>query len=160
MNDTGPNVGTPTDRRDRDRGRVWSLAVFAAIVLGGGGLLVANDVETGILQPLSVWLTAVSGATLAALGVAVRYHGQGIGMIDGSFAIAIGSDGGVVVSCHDVTGQSLKFAKCSPQGCDGPGDRLFGDGFDWRGDGHAAVPSGQGLTGPGDDVMYALHLVR
>ena len=45
-------------------------------------------------------------------------------------AIAIGSDGGVVVSYHDVTGQSLKFAKCSPQGCDGPGDRLFGDGFD------------------------------
>ena len=45
-------------------------------------------------------------------------------------AIAIGSDGGAVISYYDTTGQSLKFAKCSAQGCEGPGDRLFQDGFD------------------------------
>lgn len=44
--------------------------------------------------------------------------------------IAIGSDGGAVISYDDTTGQSLKFAKCSAQGREGPGDRLFQDGFD------------------------------
>lgn len=44
--------------------------------------------------------------------------------------IAIGSDGGAVISYHDVDEQSLKVAKCSLQGCDGPGDRVFADGFD------------------------------
>lgn len=44
--------------------------------------------------------------------------------------IVIGSDGGAVIAYHDVTAQSLKVAKCSAQGCAGPGDRLFRDGFD------------------------------
>ncbi len=44
--------------------------------------------------------------------------------------IAIGSDGAAVISYYDVTTQSLKVAKCSAQGCEGPGDRLFQDGFD------------------------------
>lgn len=44
--------------------------------------------------------------------------------------IVIGSDGGAVVSYYDTTGQSLKVAKCGVQSCAGPGDRLFGDGFE------------------------------
>jgi hypothetical protein len=44
--------------------------------------------------------------------------------------IAIGSDGGAVISYYDTTGQSLKVAKCSAQSCAGPGDRLFSDGFE------------------------------
>lgn len=44
--------------------------------------------------------------------------------------IAIGSDGGAVVSYYDTTGQSLKVAKCSVQSCAGPGDRIFSDGFE------------------------------
>lgn len=44
--------------------------------------------------------------------------------------IAIGSDGGAVVSYYDTAGQSLKVAKCSVQSCAGPGDRIFRDGFE------------------------------
>lgn len=44
--------------------------------------------------------------------------------------IAIGSDGGVVVSYYDTTTTSLKLAKCNAQTCEGPGDRIFADGFD------------------------------
>lgn len=41
-------------------------------------------------------------------------------------SIAIGSDGGVVISYHDVTNQSLRFARCESAGC----DVLFADGFE------------------------------
>lgn len=43
--------------------------------------------------------------------------------------IAIGSDGGAVISYYDTTAQSLKIAKCNAHSCAGPGDRIFGDGF-------------------------------
>jgi hypothetical protein len=44
--------------------------------------------------------------------------------------IAIGSDGGAVISYYDTTAQSLKVAKCNVQSCVGPGDRVFSDGFE------------------------------
>ena len=44
--------------------------------------------------------------------------------------IAIGSDGGAVISYYDTSGQSLKVAKCNVQSCAGPGDRIFSDGFE------------------------------
>jgi hypothetical protein len=45
-------------------------------------------------------------------------------------SIAIGSDGGAVISYFDRATTTLKLAKCSAQGCDGPGDDLFRDGFE------------------------------
>lgn len=48
----------------------------------------------------------------------------------GDTDIAIGSDGGAVISYYDTTGQSLKVAKCNAQSCAGPGDRIFSDGFE------------------------------
>lgn len=45
-------------------------------------------------------------------------------------AIAVGSDGGVVVSYYDVTNQSLKFARCDPVGCDALVDAIFTDDFE------------------------------
>ncbi len=44
--------------------------------------------------------------------------------------IVIGSDGGAIVSYYDTTTTSLKVAKCNVQGCEGPGDRIFADGFE------------------------------
>ncbi len=44
--------------------------------------------------------------------------------------ITIGADGGAVIAYYDTETTSLKVAKCNPQTCIGPGDRLFADGFD------------------------------
>ncbi|MBN8482861.1 MAG: hypothetical protein J0L88_14855 [Xanthomonadales bacterium] len=53
------------------------------------------------------------------------------GEITGANAsIAIGADGGAVIAYYDTATTSLKFAKCNAQTCEGPGDRLFADGFD------------------------------
>jgi hypothetical protein len=48
----------------------------------------------------------------------------------GDPAIAIGSDGGAAIAYFDRTAGVIKFAKCDPQTCRGPGDRLFADGFE------------------------------
>ncbi len=45
-------------------------------------------------------------------------------------SIAIGADGGAAIAYFDQSALKLRFAKCNPQGCRGPGDRLFADGFD------------------------------
>lgn len=45
-------------------------------------------------------------------------------------SIALANDGGVMIGYYDTTMTSLKFAKCSPAGCAGPGDAIFTDGFD------------------------------
>jgi hypothetical protein len=45
-------------------------------------------------------------------------------------SIAIGSDGGAVISYYDTTNQSLRVAKCNAQTCDGAGDDIFNDGFE------------------------------
>ena len=45
-------------------------------------------------------------------------------------SIAIGADGGTLIAYFDQSALKLKVAKCNAQGCFGPGDRLFADGFD------------------------------
>lgn len=45
-------------------------------------------------------------------------------------AIAIAADGGVLIAYYDASTGSLKFARCSAQGCEGPWDRIFMDGFE------------------------------
>lgn len=45
-------------------------------------------------------------------------------------AIAIGADGGAVIAYFDQSALKLKVAKCNPQSCEGPGDRVFMDGFE------------------------------
>ncbi len=45
-------------------------------------------------------------------------------------AIAIGADGGAAIAYFDRNALAIKFAKCDVQGCRGPDDRLFADGFD------------------------------
>ena len=45
-------------------------------------------------------------------------------------AIAIAADGGVMIAYFDASALKIMVAKCNPQSCRGPGDRLFDDGFD------------------------------
>ncbi len=59
--------------------------------------------------------------------VEVDLHGSDTGVDP---AIAIGADGGTVIAYFDASASSLMLAKCSARGCDGPGDRIFADGFD------------------------------
>ena len=56
----------------------------------------------------------------------IQVDGRPGEVIGADTSIAIGSDGGVVVSYFDVTNDSLKFARCDPTGC----DVLFADGFE------------------------------
>ncbi len=45
-------------------------------------------------------------------------------------AIAVGLDGSVLIAYFDSSAGSLEFARCNPQSCNGPGDRVFADGFE------------------------------
>lgn len=44
--------------------------------------------------------------------------------------IAIDDDGAVVIAYVDVGARAIRLARCSPETCAGPADRLFADGFD------------------------------
>lgn len=45
-------------------------------------------------------------------------------------AIVIGADGSAIIAYKDATANSLKFARCDPQSCQDPLDRIFTDGFE------------------------------
>lgn len=45
-------------------------------------------------------------------------------------AIAIGTDGGMLIAYFAQSAFAMRIAKCNPQSCRGPGDRLFSGGFD------------------------------
>lgn len=63
---------------------------------------------------------------------------SGPGLVTGIDAdLAIDDDGAVVVAWFDQSALSIKLARCAAQGCDGPGDRIFQDGFE-QSDGFAA----------------------
>lgn len=60
------------------------------------------------------------------------------GLVTGIDAdLAIDDDGAVVVAWFDQSALGIKLARCAAQGCDGPGDRIFRDGFE-PGDGVVA----------------------
>lgn len=44
--------------------------------------------------------------------------------------LAIDDDGAVVLAWFDQSALDVKLARCGAQGCEGPGDRLFADGFE------------------------------
>lgn len=74
----------------------------------------------------------VAECTAADCGGTVRIVGIDFtaGEIVGAgIDIAIGADGGAVISYYDTTHTRLKLAKCNAQSCVGPGDRVFYSGF-------------------------------
>ena len=44
--------------------------------------------------------------------------------------LAIDGDGAAVIAYFDQSALAIKLARCSREGCEGPGDRLFTDGFE------------------------------
>lgn len=61
----------------------------------------------------------------------VRIELSGEGLTTGIDAdLAIDGDGAAVIAYFDQSALDIKLARCSRDGCEGPGDRLFMDGFE------------------------------
>lgn len=61
----------------------------------------------------------------------VRIELSGPGLTTGIDAdLAIDGDGGVAIAYFDQSALDIKLARCNPLSCEGPGDRIFHDGFD------------------------------
>jgi len=74
------------------RGQLWSAAVFLAVMIAGGSVLLMDAVQASFLHPLSVWIAALSAAVLRALGLAVIHRAQVLAAADGSFHVSIEND--------------------------------------------------------------------
>jgi exosortase H (IPTLxxWG-CTERM-specific) len=74
------------------RGRFGSAAVFLAVMLPGGSVLLSDAVQNAALHPLSVRIAALSASLLRALHFGVTYQAQVIAATDGSFRVSVEND--------------------------------------------------------------------
>jgi len=74
------------------RGRVASAAVFLAVMVIGGAVLLSDPVQAGVLHGLSVAIARVSARVLGTVGFAVEQRQQVIGTTDGLFRVSVEND--------------------------------------------------------------------
>jgi len=74
------------------RGRLGSAALFLAVMIAGGSVLLTDTVQVAVLHPLSVWIAALGAGALRVLGFAVIHREQVLAATDGSFRVSIEND--------------------------------------------------------------------
>jgi hypothetical protein len=96
-----------------------------------GRPVIAYQKSLAIIGGLTALYVAECADTQCATVEQVQIERSGAGLTTGIDAdLAIDDDGGVVIAWFDQSALSIKLARCSAQGCDGPGDRIFSDGFE------------------------------
>ena len=96
-----------------------------------GRPVIAYQKSLAIIGGITVLNVAECEDTRCTSVEQVQIERSGAGLTTGIDAdLAIDDDGAVVIAWFDQSALSIKLARCNAQTCEGPGDRIFADGFD------------------------------